>query len=455
MVSVRILEIATFVGVVFAFRRLGRELFGATAAGLLGGALATLIHAELEFWHTGQPEAFGGALTVFALVLTTGPGTSATTVRRRRVSWGAGGMLFGLAFLMKPPLGGGAIVCAAYLARSEYERLRRPVDFVAPAIVMAAGSVAPIGLCALWFWARGAWPELSWTLFEFTPGYTALGWTGSALGFYGYGLGELLMGFSFLLPVGVAAALVLRPIHGREREALLLVAGIASVHVAGIALQAKFFQYHYSATLPLVAWVSGLGLYKLWRRALNFKAAGVIAYAAVVGALVASRVALRHNPGTFWERTADRMAFLFTRSPSRTELDRKLYNVADYDLDIDRRAGEAVARLGSPQEPIFVWGFEPAVYWFARRDPASRYIYDVPQRASWQRDRARVELLHDLSSRPPAAVVVQHGDYFNYVTGDDLDSHAALATFPELASLLDNRYRLAETVGDLDIYTSK
>jgi hypothetical protein len=455
MVSVRILEIAAFVGVVFAFRRLGREMFGAPVAGLLGGALATLIHAQLEFWHTAQPEAFGGALTVFALVLTTGPALGASTFGRRAACWGAAGLLFGLAFLMKPPLGGGAIVCAAYLARSEYERLKRPMGFAMPALVMAAGSVAAIGSCALWFWVRGAWPHLAWTLFEFTPGYTALGWNGSALGFYGYGLGELLTGFSFLLPVGVAAAVALRPIHGREREALLLVAGIASVHVAGIALQAKFFQYHYSATLPLVAWVSGLGLYKLWRRALNFRVLGIVVYAAVAAALVASRVALRHNPGTFWERTADRMAFLFRRDPSRVELDQKLYHVVDYDLDLDRRAGEAVARLALPGDPIFVWGFEPAVYWFARRTPASRYLYDVPQRAAWQRERARVELLGELRATPPSVVVVQHGDVFSFVTGDELDSHGALATFPELAQLLDGRYRLSETVGDLDIYTSK
>jgi hypothetical protein len=455
MVSIRILEIAAFLGVVFAFRHLGREMFGAPAAGLLGGALATFIHAQLEFWHTAQPEAFGGAFTVFALALTTGPGTSAATFGRRAASWGVGGILFGLSFLMEPPLGGGAIVCAAYLARAEYERLKRPTSFVAPALVMAAGSVSAIAVCALWFWARGAWPHLAWTLFEFTPGYTALGWSGSALGFYGYGLGELLTGFSFLLPVGIAAAVVLRPIHGREREALLLVAGIASVHVAGIALQAKFFQYHYSATLPLVAWASGLGLYKVWRRALNFRAAGVVAYAVVVSALVASRVALRHNPGTFWERTADRMAFLLRRDASRAELDRKLYHVVDYDLDLDRRAGEAVARLASPGEPIFVWGFEPAVYWFSRRAPASRYLYNVPQRAAWQREHARTELLRELAATPPAAIVVQHGDVFNFVTGDDLDSHGALATFPELARLLDDRYRLSETVGDLDIYTSR
>ena len=33
-------------------------------------------------------------------------------------------------------------------------------------------------------------------------------------------------------------------------------------------MQGKFFAYHYSATLPLVAFLAGLGLYKLWRRCL-------------------------------------------------------------------------------------------------------------------------------------------------------------------------------------------
>jgi len=356
---------------------------------------------------------------------------------------------------MKPPLGGGAIVCAAYLARSEYERSRRSFSALVPAVVMGSASAVPIAACALWFWARGAWSHLSWTLFEFTPGYTALGWNGTALGFYKYAFIELLTGFSFLLPVGLVAAVVLRPIHGREREALLLVAGIASVHVAGIALQAKFFQYHYSATLPLVAWASGLGLYKLWRRALAFRVPGILVYTASVAALVASRVALRHNPGTFWERTLDRMKFLVLREPNRIELDRKLYNVVDYDLDVDRRTGQAVALMTKPDDAIFVWGFEPAVYWFSRRAPASRYVYDVPQRAAWQRERARSELMRDLAETPPAAVVVQHGDVFRFVTGDDLDSDGAIATFPELARLLDDRYRFTETVGDLDIYAKR
>jgi hypothetical protein len=455
MASIRLVEVAGLVVMVFALRSLGRTLFDSPTAGILGGGLAALIHAQLEFWHTAQPESFGGMLTVVALWIVTGEALSGASARRRLAFATAAGALFGCAFLMKPPIGGGVLVCAAYLARAEHLRSSRLTAPALPVLAMGVGSFLPILAVAAWFWGRGAWPALRWTLFEFTPGYTKLGWQGTPHGLFTYALVEALVGFSFLLPSGIALAIFLPRTSDREREGLMLVAGIASVHITGIALQAKFFQYHYGATLPLLSLAAGLGLYKGWRWAQRLGVAGAAGYGAAVVALVIGRVALRHNPGTFWERSADRLTFLATRVPSRTELDAKLYRVADYDLGLDRRAASDVARLSEPGEPLFVWGFEPALYWFAERPAASRFVYDVPQRVEWQRDIARRDLLADLHRRPPGVIVVQHGDVFQYVTGDTLDSAAALDTFPELRTLVETDYRFVESVEDLDIYRRK
>ncbi|HVU05152.1 MAG TPA: glycosyltransferase family 39 protein [Polyangiaceae bacterium] len=456
MASVRILEALGILAEVLAFRRLSRTLFGSRLAGLLGGALAALIHAELEFWHTGQPESFGGVLGVLALLPVTGAGADPSGTDRDRLSaWARAGVLFGAAFLMKPPLGGGAIVSAAYVGAAEFRRTRSPFRAVVPAFVMGAASCLPIALTALWFVERGAWPALSWTLFEFTPGYTALGWHGSPAGLYWYGLGEALTEFSHVLPVALPFALVLPKIHSRERSGTALVLGIVLVHVAGIALQAKFFQYHYGATLPLLAFVAGLGLEKVFRYVSRVPVVSpglILAVLVVLVFLVSERVALRHNPGTFWERSWDRLTFLTTRSPSRETLDRKLYAVVDYSLDTDRRTARAVARLSEPEDSIFVWGFEPHVYWFSDRRPASRYVYDVPQRAVWGRERARADLLEDLARDPPKVIVVQHGDVFDFVTGNSFDSHQSLGGFPELASRLISHYWLVRKVDDMDVF---
>jgi hypothetical protein len=71
---------------------------------------------------------------------------------------------------------------------------------------------------------------------------------------------------------------------------------------------------------------------------------------------------------------------------------------------------------------------------------ASRYIYDVPQRAPWSREQTRAELMDDLRERPPDIIVVERGDAVPQVTGTPLDSRSELQTFAELRTLLADRY---------------
>ncbi len=263
MVAIRVLEVLGMLASVFGFMRLADRFFERPRAGLVGGAVAALIQAELEFWHTAQPEVFGGYLTLAALLLA----TSAPHPRRRAWVWVGTGVLFGLAFLFKPPLGGGAFVCGAYLAKREQQRTDSTPRALLTMGLIGASAVVPILLCAAWFWVRGAWPALHWTLAEFTPGYTALGWQDrQAASMLYYALEEAFFKFSALAAAGVVAMAAITPLHSREREGTYLILGIIAIEIAGVAMQGKFFPYHYAATLQLIAFLAGLGLYKLWRR---------------------------------------------------------------------------------------------------------------------------------------------------------------------------------------------
>jgi hypothetical protein len=453
MLAPRLLEVLGLIGLVFGFRRLAETFFGARRVGLVGGAVAAMIHAQLEFWHTGQPETFGGFLTVWALVLTAREGARS----RKLLRWAAIGLLFGAAFLLKPPLGGPAVVCAAYLARAEYGRDKKLLPTALPFIVIGLGSLLPILACAAWFWLRGAWPAFAWTMFEFTPGYTKLGWDDkSAPAMFYWGVEELFFRFSALAAAGFIAAIVIHPMHEHERQGLFLILGVLALHVAGIAMQGKFFQYHYAASLPLLGLLGGLGLYKLWRRLLGAGASGVLLFAAFVVVTTSMRLAVR-DLGSFWERSILRLGYLTRLGPitSRELLDKELYRVADYNLDANRLVALDIQRRAQPGQKIFVWGFEPGIYWMADRPAATRYIYDVPQRVSWGRARARAELVQDLTQNPPTAIIVQHGDRFRWVTGDDHDSAEALPGFPELQRLVDGEFQLVITIEDFDVYERK
>ncbi len=454
MLSVRIVEVLGLIGLVFCFMRFAETFFERPRAGLIGAAVAALIHAQLDFWHTAQPEVFGGYLTFAALILA----TSRFHPRRRHWVWLGTGALFGLAFLFKPPLGGGAFVCGAYLAKREQQRAGTTARGLWALVVVGAGAVLPILLCGLWFWARGAWPALHWTLAEFTPGYTALGWVNrSASGMLYYAVEEAFFKYSALAAAGVLAMASITPIHSREREGTFLVLGIIAMQIAGVAMQGKFFPYHYAATLQLIGFLAGLGLYKLWRRCVGGGLGGALAFASFVVIACEMRTATRDLPQEYSERAWMRVKFALHLAPykSREAIDRDCSYVADFNLQADRDVGLEVRSHTSSDDPIFVWGFEPAIYWFAERTPSSRFIYDVAQRSEWQKGYARAELLRDLNAHAPAMIIVQHNDVFPAVTGHAWDSNDELPGFPELAGFIDHGYELVKRIEDFDMYQRK
>ena len=93
-------------GSVWGMVRLSELHLGRRSVGFIAGALASIIHAQLDFWHTAQPETFGGTLTIWGLVLATqahrAQGLQAT------LRWAATGVLFGCAVLMSRARGGSA-----------------------------------------------------------------------------------------------------------------------------------------------------------------------------------------------------------------------------------------------------------------------------------------------------------------------------------------------------------
>lgn len=455
MWGIRLLEVAGLVASVFWLSAFSRNVFGDSRPGLIGGAIAALIHAQLEFWHTAQPETFGGYLTIAALALT----TADPPVRRKWVRWLGMGALFGGAFLLKPPLGGGALVCAAYLARREWLLGATRAQALRPVLVAAGGSLIPIALVAAWFWLRGAWGALAFTLFEFAPGYTALGWENASVPPMLYrALSDAFTGYSALIPAGVIAAVALFPLHSREREGLFLLLGVAALQLTGVTLQAKFFPYHYGATFPLLAALAGLGFFKLWQRFRRGGLGGLLAFLSLLYFLGAMKAAtLGDVAGTFWQRSAARLQSLTSgewfRAPE--QLDARLYYVADYNLAADEQVAAYVNQNTQHGDFVLVWGFEPVIYWLSGRRPATKYIYNVPQRSTWDQARARRDFLREISETPPKIIVVQRRDVFPWVTGNHLDSAGSARAFPELSAQLDQSFVLKTRVEDFDIYVAR
>jgi 4-amino-4-deoxy-L-arabinose transferase-like glycosyltransferase len=453
-VGIRIAECLGLIGMVGAMVRLTERWWGERRIGLFAGVIAVLVHAQLDFWHTAQPESFGGMVTIFAL-LVLGPGPWSRDALApdpgawRR--WVASGALFGIAGLLKPPLAGGGAVVAFALAADAYAERRSIARALRPVLLVALGGALPLVLCLAWFGAKGALGDLWQVLFVFTPHYTALSWEGETVaGMLYWGFTEWLVTYSSVSTVGLLLVLGFRPSE-RERRGVLLLVWIIAVHLVGVTLQGKFFPYHYGATWPLTALVAGLGFFRLWERLGRLGASGPLLFGLAFALSALGRTATKDVERSFRERCALRVA-LFTESPRDLRAIDRLASVADVNAVANRAVAEALRSRVPEGRAVFIWGFEPVIYDLADRAPASRYLYDVPQRVAWAKETAREVLMRDLAAGRPAAIVVEHRDVFPMVTGDAIDSADTLASFPELRDLLAGRYRLLDSIEDFDVY---
>jgi hypothetical protein len=264
------------------------------------------------------------------------------------------------------------------------------------------------------------------------------------------GFTEWLCDYTSVATVGFLLCLAF-PRAARERFGVKVVGAIIAVHVAGVIMQAKFFPYHFGATWPLTALLAALGFHRIWERLAPRGPLGVAAFFAGIVFIALGRTATKDLDQSFFERCGERVA-IFTHSPrDQAALDR-LASVADVNAGANREVAAFLHGRVPADRRVFVWGFEPVIYDLADRAPATRYLYDVPQRVAWAKAREREILMRDLEAGRPAAIVVEHRDVFPVVTGDAIDSADTLRDFHALANLIASRYELATTIEDFDVY---
>lgn len=447
---IRVLEVLGLGLTGLGLVELARRYWNNERIGFIAALVMTVIHAQLEFWHTAQPESFGGMLTIAALLFAPRP-TKETSTR----DWFVSGVLFGVAGLLKPPLAGGALIpliVHAWMQSRTQERaptwkttLR---SLVRPTLLVAAGGATPIVLCLLWFVARGALGDLHRVLFVFTPHYTALGWKDATItGMTYYSFTEWLQQYGSVPTVGLLLALGFG-FSSKEKPLALLAIGVVAMHLIGVTMQGKFFPYHYGATWPVTALLAGFGYHQLLERATTRKSR--IAYAVFILIVVFCRTAAKDVPESYLKRTIRRVKMVAGGLKDQRTRD-ELASIADVNCMRNRAVANLLREKVPSDRPIFVWGFEPQIYDMADRKAASRYIYDVPQRVEWAKEEHRVVLMNDLQKTPPAAIVIERHDVFPHVTGNGFGSADSLKEFPALQNLIKEKYTLVTTIEDMDV----
>ncbi|HSJ14817.1 MAG TPA: glycosyltransferase family 39 protein [Longimicrobiales bacterium] len=453
--AVRLLDLIVLAAATVALYRLVRLLCGAPVARWTA-LLFTLFYFSLGFDDIAQPDGWVAfVLLVVVERLLRRPGVPPA---RELLLFG---LVVGLGALVKPFFAAFASLPLLYVVGQT--RAARPL-LMSTALV-AAGAIAPPLVMIGWLAASGALSAFTEVHLRYALGVYAVK-SGSLVYTRAFGVARFLGGFpvvALALPavlVGAVVVLRLRPV------ATLLLAWLA-IAVGVVALQDKFWTYHWLIAVPPLAVLGAIGI----GRSLGFDRGALHSVSKMDSASASSAAA---SP-----RTTDGGAMLalallalivvhVSIQPARATLRGVRYAVglypsprylASFELGSFsplgyREAARWISANTDPEAQLAMYTRTAGVAYLSERETAFRlggWRFPVTHgagRPAWHRYRA--EYLRDLERTRPEIVLVQEED--PQLAALPPAAMPLLSDFPELAAFLEANYDRAHAAGTLAVF---
>ena len=427
------------------------RLAGGVAAALYGAVYVT----ATGYWHSAQPDSFMVLPLMLALLAhnrARGGGTAGWAV--------LSGALFGFSVQLRPV----AVLVPAVLVvldlRGEQAGERNGRNWWrGPAAQRAAGlvlgGVAVEAATLAWLALHGAVGEYFYAQIRFAGQYGRQGGPyspdGVTLGNYLSGLrtGTMFIIFARLLLVAPAITALIAGILIRRERRVAEVALLALAAYVGVAIQGKFFLYHWHLLLPFLALLSGWTAAFVWQ---SLRAAGrtPLAAGATLAAIGALLLVLTPNVTDRAVREWDGFVRYWAQPASRsTYYDRfGLYGRGSFSYRASDQVSRYVREHTAPGDTVFVWGYDPLLYVLSKRQSPSRFLSFLPLMSTWT-PRAWVdEWVDELEARRPLYIITQRGENARWVTGHNIDAVDFIPLLPRFQALLARDYVLEYRLED-------
>jgi hypothetical protein len=217
------------------------------------------------------------------------------------------------------------------------------------------------------------------------------------------------------------------------------------VVLAFLAVQAqnKGYAYHYSILLPWMDVLVGAGIAHFARtlRKLDTLPRGTNAFFVAIVLFLGSYL------WTSRSKLAP-AAFEFTEVASGKQ-PLKDYIASDTLVDY-------VRQTTAPSDRIFIFGFQPYVYWKSERRPATKYLNTIHFKPSYVSQQDRTALISALLAKPPELFLVETEDHYTSQGDSYDDSRTTIRKrYPEIEQLLAERYEVRDTLQAVIAYHLK
>ena len=417
---------------------LGRVIRGLTDSVIARWACLIFIlwYGSGSFWHTAQPDGWASMMILIGMA----PFMKASgrlTVKSLVVA----GSLVGCAALIKPFFAAFLLIALLGVIIREGIWVRRAAT---DAVVLVASFALPVTLAAGWFAHRGALDELMEVYLIYpVVAYTDVTLISPASRLRGV-LEYVLAGKVVVVLLPVAVLGLLRLWQTARRTALVLL-GWTGLGVAIVALQNRFFEYHWTLLLPPLVLLGAVGFhaaFEEWREHLGESPSTRRSPGAALAFLLFLLLLVHVSVRPFYD-VASWASFAMGLRTANDYYAR--FPIAGSDI----LAADHIRGRTTEKDRVAVWGWNTSVIYLAGRQSASKFGYSMPLldgEGTALRRRYRREFLADLRmTRPVYIVVAPQAEKI-------LGRNYGLADFPQLESLVVDCYRKEAAFGELTLY---
>jgi hypothetical protein len=401
-----------------------------------------LASASRSWFHVSQPDGWASALIIMALFPLIGRD------RVSKIGWLVSGLVIGASSLIKPFYALFLFVPLTLAVVRRQLTLRVFLELV-------LGAALPVASVSIWFFANGAlddfvdvyitfnrnaYSDLSYNRREIVENLAAYFWNG--------GPNTPPGPFAVLLaPIVTAMFMAVRDKRSKD---LVLVVWLA-IALACVAIQGKFFVYHWLITFPPLLCIAGIGLSRFYQET----AFGRVFTAVSIGIFIAG---VANHPARDTIQAAKYLAGIQSREEYLGKFMRFNYRPLS-----TLTAAAYIQSHTRSDETVAIFGVDTGLYFPSGRAAATRFMLVLPLRvpSDVYRQAYRKEFIADLEKNIPRYIVLGTHEDETTISPSDRGMSlgqsisaacGACADFPELKAILSGRYRLETRIGGLDLY---
>ncbi len=448
MMSIRIFDFAYFCITFFSIYLLGSLLFNKRVGVFSGLVLGILYFFTNDFWTLSQCESFMILPMILSIYL--------SCLGIKNHSWPmlfGSGVLLSVVFMTKLT---GIVLFVPIVLYILFETYMQKgiwdiAHISSRILILIAGFFVTTSIFFLWFYIRGVLSDLIYTLFVYDAAHfrsaLKLNIDYPHLSFAGF-----MRRYLFLLIPALLSFLIKKNRQMRSAKVLLYCWAVAAIFA--FFVQARYFHYHMLPVIAPLALLGSQGFLSFWSYSALSKRVLFIKAKILLISAIAFFLCIAIYPHVL-------LTYSFTKSFLQDTVATESYSrffttQGGFSLSTITKAAQYIKKNTAKENSIFVWGFQPLLYFLSERQAPTRFFFSAPLIAPFniKKNEWREEVFADLKRKPPYYIIVAEDDTLvnTLMSGVNKDSRTILGEFSELLMLLKKQYVIEQSIDNLLLY---